>query len=280
MPGPNGATAPNDAATPEPVLSDVAIDAVIDSGDQPVIGDDTHKLAQKYAELEQQLKAKDEVIARRDRDFAALQEANNKHNEMLSELVGGMRDAKDRGYYYEREQLEAIQRKATAEADLATFDQAAHALRLLEQRRFSADQKPATLAQPAVNPTGQQLPPPDPVAAAWVAENPWINVDPELFEFAIMQERRLGASYPDTATRLAKVKENVVKRFPEKFPNAARQQPSTVSRPGSQVVAGRPRQKEKTVADLPADAKLALDRIKRRDPSFTDQDYIKSYKWD
>jgi hypothetical protein len=230
----NGAAAPN-----EPALPDAAIDAVIDSCDQPVIGDETHKLAQKYAELEQQLRAKDEAIARRDRDFAALRETTNKQSEMLGELVGGMRDAKSQSHQSQIEYFKAIQRKATAEADVATFDEADRQIRFLEQQRPGvADPKGA---QREANQAPQQLPPPDPIAAAWAVENPWFSTDADLFDFALSRERRLMTKFPDTATRLAEVKKEVMKAFPEKFPNQARQQSQTVARPGTQTTA-KPKQ--------------------------------------
>jgi hypothetical protein len=264
----NGVTAPNDPALAE-------IDAVIDDDQQPVI-EETHKLASKLSELEQQLRAKDEVISRRDRDYQSLVETSRKQSEMLSELVGDIRDAKDRGYQYERERLQGIQRKAATEADVAAYDDAERAIRALDHHRATAETKPAADApKSAATPQSQ----PDPAAIAWVSENPWFHADPDLYEYALMRERKVGTSNPhmSTAERLAKVKEDVLKRFPEKFPNAARQQPPTVSRPGPQA-AGRPKPKEPTLADLDEDHKAALAAIKRVDPKFKDETYLKGFK--
>lgn len=277
MAEPNGAAAPADAS-----LSDEAIDAAL-PGDQdaPIPGDETHKLAAKLSELEQKILAKDEVIARRDRDLQELTKTSKVQSEMLSKLVGGMEEAKDRGYWYERERLENAQRKAAAEADMAAYDQIGNALRALDYNRAVADQKAKQPAadQKATDQARTAADPPDPVTIAWVAENPWVNTDPELFDFALARERRLAASMPDTAKRLAKVREEVVKRFPEKFPNeAARNQPSTVSRPGPQSTA-KSKTKGKTEADLPPGARQAMDYFVRQGV-LTKEQYLKDYQWD
>ena len=271
----NGAAAPN-----EPTL-DAAIDAVIDDDQQPVI-EETHKLASKLAEMEQQLRAKDEVIARQNHNFQTLSETSRKQSETLSQLMSKISDAEGRGYQMERERYEAIQRKAAAEADVVTFDEAARAIRALDYQRAQEAAKgagkPATQQTATADVAAQNV---DPVAAAWLADNQWMR-SPRMFREASLIDANLQEDKPylTTSERLAEVKAEMVKRHPEKFGGNARPQAPAVSRPGPQSAAARPKPKTKTVADLPDDAKQALARIKRRDPSFSDDDYLKSYKWD
>jgi hypothetical protein len=155
-------------------------------------------------------------------------------------------------------------------------------LRIAEQDKVIAEltqrlQKPH--GDPKAQPAEPEQPKntPDPVAATWVAQNSWFNTDEEMHDYALTRETRLLKSIPDTAKRLEKVKQAVVQRFPEKFENQARRQPSTVSAPGGQVMRSA-RPKGPTLATLDDDAKAALAEFKKIDPTFTDETYIKIYR--
>lgn len=272
MSTPNGAPAPSDAATPEPMPLDGAIDSAIQEVEAEVVDTRAIKAEQEAAELKQHLRAQQEMIAE-------LRKTTVSQSEMLSELVGGMRDAKDRGFAYERERLEAIQDKAAAEADVVTHREAARAIRALEQQyRTLADQK---TAQQTGNQPGQPASP-DPAAIAWMGDNPWFNTDPKLRAVAIAVDATLLVDEPhlSVADRLKKVREAVVSANPSKFSTqAARPQPPTVSRPGSQTASRTAKPKEKTEADLPAEDRAIMDRLVGQ-KVLTKAQYLKDYQWD
>jgi hypothetical protein len=280
MSGTNGGTSPNDSATPDGELPDGAIDTTLETVENEVVDTRAIKAEQEAAELRQRLSAQQERINE-------LVKTSTTQSEMLSELVGRSRGAEERGWAYEADRIRGIMRKAASEADQTTYDAAEQTLFSHMEHRPSAAELKRQAAQKnqhgdpaAANSPAQQLTPPDPAVSAWVAENSWIN-DRKMHREAMAVEANIMEDKPylTTADRLKEVRVEMAKRHPDKFQNPARNQPPAVSRPGPQG-GGKPKPKTKTAADLPEDAKLALARIKRRDPSFTDDDYIKSYKWD
>lgn len=273
----NGAAAPNDGGTPEAMPPDEAIDSTIQAAETAVVDTRAIKAEQEAAELRQQIRAQQEMIGE-------LRKTTVSQSEMLSELVGRSREAENRGWAWAREDAIGRMRTAVKNADDVAFEMAKRDLDALDQHVHDQRQpkKPKDDAPAASQSDQAKLTPPDPVTIAWVAENPWINTDPELFDYALSRERRLGASNPgmSTAERLAKVKEDVVKRFPEKFPNQARNQPPAVSRPGPQAAAAaKSKPKAKTETDLPSDDRAVMERLVRMKVLTKDQ-YLKDYQWD
>lgn len=201
--------------------------------------------------------------------------------EHIKELLGTSRDARQQGFEYAVDQVKERQRAAVKDADTAAYDECERELaRLAGMRPGKAPPKETARQQP----TAQQSAEVDPVTVAWTEENrSWFKGEAKQYaidaEVWVMDEHPNLVGPAHAAERLAKVKERVQRRFPEKFENGARSQPSPTARPGPQG-ARPPVKKQRTVADLDADGKAALAKLKRMNPSLTDQDYLNSYKWD
>ena len=112
----------------------------------------------------------------------------------------------------------------------------------------------------------------------WVDANPWFTSDKTLNAFATAQYGEFLADKSLNETqRLAKVRAEVVRRFPEKFSNPRRtHQPSVES--GNGNVNGR-RKMEKGWSDLPRDAQDIADRLIRQGAVKDRASYLKDYAW-
>jgi hypothetical protein len=292
-------------------MTDAAIDAAIGAAEPSV--EERLKQAEERerqrerteAELRAQLRTRDELLQRQTADS---ERRLAEQTAAVRELLDGQRRAEDRGFAYYREEIRARMRKAVKEADEAAYDAAERDLTALEEaaarRQPPPDQRagarneprgdlrgdPGTPAHDAV-PYRQPGQPGaaaasagadalvDPVARAWVSNNPWFAADRKLAREAQAIEANLldDDPYMTTETRLAKVREEVARRHPDKFDNPARRQAPTVATPGGQV-ARQPKPKTLTLADLDADSRAALAAIKRVDPKFKDETYLAGWK--
>ena len=269
---PNGAVAPEGSGA----LSDAAIDQALDATE--------HQPTEEEARA---LKAEKEAQDLRDH-LRALQDANQqlttrskKQDEILGELLDRTkavddrsREAQDRGWQYARDDLEARIERAAAEADTATVRVLMAEMKALDQAKPSAKPEPKT-KKTEEQPTQAA----DPIVSAWFNANPWYNTDSEMRGYADGAYNNLLATEPNTATadKLAKVKAKVIRKFPENFPNEARNNPPAVSRPGPQG-GTRAKPKEKTEADLPPEAREVMERLVRRKVLTKDQ-YLKDFQW-
>ena len=230
--------------------------------------------------LRERLRTQDAIQQRMESELRETKRLAKEQGEALKELLDRTRGAEDRGWEYTRASVKAEMRKAAAEADLNRYAHLEQELEHLEANKPARKPAQPQTDDPVRTPNGADAPP-DPAVAAWVRDNAWFTLDRKLHREAAAIELNILEDEPHLSTpdRLAKVSEEVARRHPEKFPNAARARTSAVSAPSGQ--SARPmKPKTKTVADLPQDAKLALARIKGRDPSFTDEDYMKHYQWD
>lgn len=233
------------------------------------------KVQKEVPVLRERLRSQDAIVQRMENELKETKRLASEQGEALKELLDRSRGAEDRGWEYTRANIKAAMRKAAAEADLNTYAALEQDLEALDNHR----PKPKAAAKPADDkPNGKAQT--DPAVEAWVGQNRWFVMDSDLHRAALAIEASLVAQYPDTAKRLEKVEEEIKRTFPEKFDNPARRQASTVSQPSGQAARQGNKAKAKTVADLPQDAKIALARIKTRDPKFTDDDYLKHYQWD
>jgi hypothetical protein len=252
-------------------ITDEAIDAVTA---EPTTEEMTAKLYQETVELKGRLRAQEEVIGGLRGEVSETKRLASEQGSALNELLGHTRDARERGFAYAHDEIWARMDRAVKDADTESYNAAKRELDALHRSRPApADKKTATADPP------KQTQQADPVVGAWFADNPWYNTDTEMRGLADGVYNSLLASEPHTSTtdKLAKVKERVSKRFPDKFPAAARDAPTAVSRPGPQGGRGKPR--AKTEADLPPTARAAMDKFVKQGVLTKDQ-YLKDYQWE
>lgn len=122
------------------------------------------------------------------------------------------------------------------------------------------------------------VPPPDPLLLAWIDENPWFNSDGVLNSLARALDTDMERQRPGLARRdrWNAVKAEVQRRFPEKFENPLRENPSSVSAPS-----GRPAPKaaKHSYENLSPEAKKACDKFVKSIPGYTREEYVKAYDW-
>lgn len=191
------------------------------------------------------------------------------------EIVKRSRSAEERGFNLAISNIEEQMDAAVEQADTALYK------RLKAERGNLLKMMPAPPDRRELQPNG---PPQDPAVMNWVQQNPWFTTDKKLNAVAISLEAALMAEKPGLSTheRLEEVRDEVQKRFPEKFSNTARSAPPTAARPSAQAV--RPAgtgKREKTFDDIPAGereaAKAAFAQIQRRTPGYTVAAYVKNY---
>jgi hypothetical protein len=225
------------------------------------------KTMSKESLLRSQLRRQDDQIQR-------LEKLIKDQAAPVQELLDSSREAKARGYNFAVQELDQQMERAVADADTARYKE-------LKRQRDELDKM-----RPVIPERREQRPDPngvtpDPVAMTWVEQNPWFNTDKRLNRIAMGLEQALMEEKPylSTAERLQEVRDDIMKRFPEKFTNPNRSAAPAASRPSAQAT--RPAaKKQKTVADLDEHGKAALAKFKRMNPKMTDQDYLASYKWD
>lgn len=235
---------------------------------------------ERYEELLTQLRRQSDMIARRDRNIDELGERTKKQDQMLSELVDRQRNAEVRGYGRAEAEVRGLMKRAVAEADTATYDRLESelvelqklrpTLKTVDERRLSAADPP-----PAA---GQQ----SPVVSQWVRDNPWFGApDNEYLTFAAQgAELAIKRQSPhlSEADRLAKVREQMEKDFPDKFENKARKGPAAVAQPSAQAGRRAAEPKKKTADDLPAEDRATMEMLVRQ-KVLTREQYLKDYQW-
>jgi len=213
------------------------------------------------------LGSENERLKRENADF------KRREDEGWGEMVQRSREAEARGYEYAVGTVKAKMREAVQNADQAAYDKLEDELKHLEKMRPSAPPKRET--------TSTANRPADPDVEYWVQQNPWFKADKRLNKIAIGLEADLMEDEPflSTSDRLKKVREEIEKRFPEKFGNPARSAAPTTARPGPQAARGPIRPKQKTEADLPPSARSTMERLVKQ-KVLTKEQYLKDYPWD
>lgn len=195
--------------------------------------------------------------------------------EVLVDLNERNKTAWDQGYRRARQELFDKRDRAIEDGDkeaVKATEQEIHAL--------DAQHQPPARAEPA-QPQRQEPPKFDPAFDAFAKANAsWWNKDAELTDLAEVIERGIIRQNPamPIAERLKHVHTEIRRRRPDKFSNQRREAPSAVNGSGSNNRGGG--RKGRSVADLPADAKDALAKLKRTIPGYTDAEYLKTYEWE
>lgn len=137
-----------------------------------------------------------------------------------------------------------------------------------------ASLKPAP-AEPKTTDQGKDAVPQEVVE--WTEANPWFGEDARMRAFATAEYGELLKEQGLTdKQRLAKVKAEVVKRFPEKFSNPKRTELSPVEGGNG---GARNRNGAKGWGDLPADAQQIGDRLIKMGAMKDRSEYLKNYSW-
>lgn len=200
-----------------------------------------------------------------------LKERNDHLNREISEMRQSVKELAD--FYkqteqraYERALKEVDQKRveAVANADVDAFNAAEKERMEMERARF--DQMRTT------------KPEEPPEMATFRQNNAWYESDPEL----TAEADALGVAYAKQGTSYGKILEKVTERIkvlhPEKFANSRRENASSVDFSSD---TGLPKkEKAKSYANLPADAKAQCDKFVRTIPGFTKERYVADYAWD
>lgn len=222
----------------------------------------------------------DTRLAKQDAELEEIKKVSKEQAEMLREMLDKSRETEQRQYTYTVRELEAAMDKAAREGDQDNY------MRFKSQLMEIGKYQPKATPEKKVEPAAEKKPdggPPQlsPAVQDFIRENPWFtpsNPDDEATQYAMDRDRWLKKTYPNETERFRKVREDVEKRFPEKFDNPARKQAAAVNSPGAH--ANGKAKKGKTVADLDEHAKTALAKFKRTIPGYTDKEFLDTYQWD
>lgn len=182
--------------------------------------------------LQQQLRVTDGRLQAIQSEFARYKDESGR---TMAEMTEALRRADARGYA--RALAEVEQRRQAA---LESGDTAGFAAADAERDRLRADAPPAASdrmnghAPPAPPPpVAAPLPTPPPEIQAWVSANPWFLSDPVANAVAGSLYGHYERQSPQESItdRLARVRQEIARRFPEHFGNPRRAAPSPVSSP-------------------------------------------------
>lgn len=202
------------------------------------------------------------------RRIERLEKENRDRDASTKELLEYSRKSEERAYGRARKELEGRMEVAVGQADTASYTAARAELEQLDKERPAAPQVSAPAA-----------PQPDPTVQQWVADNPWFKNDREMADDADMIFNKLARDQPtmSTSERLAETKRKIMRLHPEKFENQRRVAPAAVAAasPGRAL-----RKTGRSFADLPAEAKVACNRLVKTIQGYTQDDYVRDYDWE
>jgi len=193
----------------------------------------------------------------------------------MKQVMSDFRDfasrAEQRAYERAKAELLAKRDVAVSHADTETFKQVDREIAELDRQSTPVRREEPKRETPSA-------PKVDPAIDAWISENRWFNSDPVLHNLAKALDAEFERSRPglEIADRLAAVKSEVQRRFPEKFENPNRETATAVSAPSGSV--GRKVAKH-SYENLPPEAKKACDKFVKTIPGFKAEDYVRDYEW-
>lgn len=208
--------------------------------------------------------------------------------EQTGEVLSSMREmglkAEERAYKKARAEIEEEMRTRAAAADVVGVTETQRKLEELDKERETAKVAPAPVVAKVTDAPAAK--PRDPVAEQWITDNPWFTSDAEMNSTAQGIHTGMLQSRKDLslADNLAETKRRIMKLYPEKFANANRDEAIAVAQPSGNAPAPTNRNKKKTYADLPADAKAACDKYVKQINStkpkvpYTPEEYVSMYE--
>lgn len=226
--------------------------------------------------LRERFRKVDEALATTQSELRDTREKLADSQKVLVELRDLSRTAEERAYNQAKRDLAERQKQAVRDANEQQFDALEHERQQLENSKPKpVEVKPEPVpAEPRTNP----------VVDAWIAANPWFTGDRVLNQYAIYCDGQVKAMYPEWTVeeQLAETKKMTMEKFPERFPGMVKPAPAVNARRAAPPMvatssAAPLRSKGKTVKDLPAEARAALDRFKKTIPGYKDEEYLKVY---
>ncbi len=224
---------------------------------------------------------------------ARLRRMDDNFSKVLSELADNkqvLNDFREFATRGEQRAYERARRELTEKRDAAVTHADTETFKATQQEIDALDKDAAKLgearAQTAPSPTTQQPAAAagnravDPATQAWIDANPWFFADPQLHRAAKAIDADILGAAPGIPVdeRLATVKAEVMRIYPDKFKNPLREKAAAVATPSG----GGERRKrgEKSYDDLPPEAKKACDKFVKTIPKYTREDYVKAYDWE
>jgi len=202
----------------------------------------------------------------------------------IGEIVNRGRRAEAGAFERQRIGLKTRMREAMKAANETEYDRLERELEELEKNPPHVADEEEEERKPAPQPERRQITQEDveqqisPATKAWIArpENSWFKSDPKLNGMAVIAHGDNVNNGMSEEESLEAVSREIRARYPEKFKNERRETAASVSQPAPP---GSSKPKGKTVNDLPPEAQLGLSNLKRLIPGFTDEKYLKEYKW-
>lgn len=204
--------------------------------------------------LQQRLRDSEERERANAASMAEMRSAMDRLREMAETAETRARESAEREFAKQKRELETRRQEAARVADVAAVETVSREIEALKPPAAPAR---AAATQPS-SPAGDVAE--KAAVDAFVAVEPWFKSDPEAAAFASARYGSLQKSRPELShsERLAEVKRDVVRRFPEHFENEAARRPAAVTTPsgGGSVR----RSKGWTWEDVPADVRTQADR--------------------
>ncbi len=224
---------------------------------------------------------------------ARLRKMDDNYTKVLGELTDTKKTFEDFRQFmtnaekraYEKARRELIERRdaAVAHADTEVFHTTEKEIQALDQSAQVLTESRPPPQQQRTNGQDQQASQMDPIAMKWVEDNPWFINDPQLNRAAKFLDTDLLQQAPGLATeeRLATVKAEVARMYPDKFRNPLRSAAPAVAPPSGE--SGTPSRSRSATGrgydDLPPEAKKACDKFMKTVKGFTRDEYLKNYDW-
>jgi len=216
----------------------------------PIVRERLRTMTHKLTDLERKIQARDQTYAQ---TVQTLERMNTLALERQRQQIEQAYSAAQRAAVDQADGVRYEQLERDKELALRQHDELVNRVRAPEYVQQQMPQQP------------QQMPiAPHDVAEieTWKATNRWFNADPEMTFSANVEHQRLLRDQPGLTVRenLARVREYVAKRFPDKFGVDSRASgPVTVE--GGTRIANGGRQRSRGAADLPADARAQGERF-------------------